>query len=225
MRETKQKLTYFIRAMEERDIPQVLDLDREAFPTQWPSPTYSSYRQELKNRLAHYIVAVLPNDSQYCPEPSSNGHHPNNDIFHRIFEFMGFSKHEEVLPPPSQDIVIGAAGFWLMVGEVHIITIATRMAYRHAGVGEKMLMTVIDQAYALNASVVTLEVRVSNTTAQELYKKFGFNPAGLRRKYYTDNGENALIMTTDTITMTSFRNRFQDLKNAHEEKWGKQPLA
>jgi [ribosomal protein S18]-alanine N-acetyltransferase len=217
MREATQKITYIIRAMEERDIPQVLELDREAFPSQWPSPTYSSYKQELRNKLAHYIVAVTPNNGQYKPEPSNGDH---NGVFSRIFGFMGFSKHVEVLPPPSQELIIGAAGFWLMVGEVHIITIATRLTCRHMGVGEKLLMTVIDQAYSLHASVVTLEVRISNTVAQELYKKFGFNNAGLRRKYYTDNGENALIMTTDSIELPSFRNKFQGIKDNHLDRWG-----
>ena len=219
MRETAQKLTCTIRAMEERDIPQVLELDREAFPTQWPNPTYSSYKQELRNKLAHYFVAAVPNNGQYKPEHSNNGDH-HNSLFNRIFGLMGFSKHVEVLPPPSQEIIIGAAGFWLMVGEVHIITIATRLSYRHKGIGEKLLITIINQAYELRANVVTLEVRISNTVAQELYKKYGFNPAGLRRRYYTDNGENALIMTTDNIELPSFRNKFQTLRNAHSDRWG-----
>jgi [ribosomal protein S18]-alanine N-acetyltransferase len=220
MRETKQKISYAIRAMEERDIPQVLELDREAFPTQWPNPTYSSYKQELRNRLAHYFVATIPNDAHYQPDPQGQDDHHNNGLLGRIFGLMGFSRHSEILPPPSQEIVVGAAGFWLMVGEVHIITISTRLAYRHMGIGEKLIITIIEQAMQLNANVVTLEVRVTNTVAQELYKKYGFNPSGLRRKYYTDNGENALIMTTDEISLPSFRSRFQNLKDGHLDRWG-----
>jgi len=220
MRETEKKLIYSIRAMEEHDIPQVLELDREAFPTQWPYPTYSSYKQELRNRLAHYIVAFKPNEVHEKNNPARGiAQHNNNTFFSRLAHFFKLSKSAGTLPPPSQEIIIGAAGFWLMVGEVHIITIAVRNAYRRLGIGEKMLVRIIDDAVELKARMVTLEVRVSNTTAQELYKKYGFVTTGMRRKYYTDNGENALIMTVDNITSSSFRQKMQSLKESHSNIW------
>ena len=60
MVEVKQEIDYYIRLMQERDIPQVLEIDRESFPTQWPRPTYNSFKQELRNRLARYIVVCKP---------------------------------------------------------------------------------------------------------------------------------------------------------------------
>jgi [ribosomal protein S18]-alanine N-acetyltransferase len=107
-----------------------------------------------------------------------------------------------------------------MVGEVHVITIAARSNFRGMGIGEAMLINMIEQAMEMDANVVTLEVRVSNTGPQQLYKKYGFITVGLRRKYYTDNGEDAFIMTTDNVKTQAFRSRFQLLKEEHEHKWG-----
>jgi ribosomal-protein-alanine N-acetyltransferase len=73
----------------------------------------------------------------------------------------------------------------------------------------------------LKATVVTLEVRVSNSIAQNLYTKYGFNKVGVRRGYYTDNKEDAFIMTTDPINAESFQNNFQKLKETHFAKMGK----
>ena len=222
MKETEQKICYSIRAMEDRDIPQVLDIDREAFPTQWPYPTYSSFKQELRNRLAHYIVAFKPD---FEPEVQSNqiesrrDHRTLLDRFRNIFNYSPSSFESELIPP-SRDLLTGMGGFWLMAGEVHIITIAVKTAFRQMGIGEALLIAMVDKSIELNADVVTLEVRVSNTTAQQLYKKYGFNTAGVRRKYYTDNSEDALIMTTDKIHLPSFENQFDFLKREHAKRWG-----
>ena len=70
------------------------------------------------------------------------------------------------------------------------------------------------------ARVVTLEVRVSNAAAQQLYAKYGFSQVGLRRGYYTDNHEDAVIMSTDHIASHSFQAQLQELKKAYTEKWG-----
>jgi ribosomal-protein-alanine N-acetyltransferase len=227
MVEIRQRTEYRIRPMEERDIPQTLEIDREAFPTQWPYPTYSSFKQELHNKLARYIVAYKLNDDySYNPQNDNNS---NKKFVHKIFNLVNvFNTSPNINNhplPPARDYIIGMAGFWLMAGEVHIITIAVRNSFRHQGVGARMLIHVIDSAIALNASVVTLEVRVSNTGAQNLYKQYGFKSAGIRYKYYTDNNENAVIMTTDEITQPGFLAQFQTLKEAHRRKWGEIGLS
>lgn len=225
MNKVNQKLGYRIRPMEEKDISQVLEIDREAFPTQWPCPTYSSFKQELNNRLAHYLVAYMPleilNDISI-----KNSHDNSKNIFSNFIHFFGnlnkSKTQSDLLLPASKELIIGIAGFWLMVGEAHIITIAVRSAYRRKGVGEKMLIYIIDKAIALNANVVTLEVRVSNTIAQSLYCKYGFNVTGTRPKYYTDNGENAFIMSTDCIKTPDYILKFQSLKELHQDRWGRE---
>ncbi len=84
--------------------------------------------------------------------------------------------------------------------------------YRRLGLGEFMLVSLIDIAYAINAKWVTLEVRVSNYNAQNLYRKYGFREAGLRHRYYSDNQEDALIMWTEEIHSFAYKQKFQELK-------------
>ncbi|ADY56963.1 (SSU ribosomal protein S18P)-alanine acetyltransferase [Syntrophobotulus glycolicus DSM 8271] len=92
-------------------------------------------------------------------------------------------------------LMIGYMGLWNVMGEGHITNIAVSPAYRGQGWGEYLLKTVMETLKRTeHMSRVTLEVRVSNYTAQKLYTKLGFRPAGFRRKYYTDNREDALIM-------------------------------
>jgi ribosomal-protein-alanine N-acetyltransferase len=87
--------------------------------------------------------------------------------------------------------------------------------YRRKGIGEGLLIATIQLAQALNANVVTLEVRASNQIAQELYKKYGFQVVGRRLKYYSSDGEDAIIMSTDDITSLPFQAFFQRLKETY----------
>ena len=107
-----------------------------------------------------------------------------------------------------------------MAGEAHIINIAVRELHRRQGIGELLLIFAIDLAAELNAHIITLEARVSNTAAQSLYYKYGFAQAGLRHHYYIDNKEDAVIMSTENITSVSFQKHLQELKQAHSRKWG-----
>lgn len=213
---------YTVRQMENKDIPQVLDVDREAFPTQWPHPTYSSLKHELCNRLAYYIVACRPNKIIL---ESDNDHDTGNTFWDKMRKLPGiiingpFSSAE--LPPPSRDYIMGMAGFWLMAGEAHITTIGVRNVYRQQGVGERLLISIIDMAIQMKADIVTLEVRVSNEQAKKLYRKYGFSQVGIRRKYYSDNGEDADIMTTDPINSSSFRTHYEQLKQSYQLKCGR----
>jgi ribosomal-protein-alanine N-acetyltransferase len=110
-------------------------------------------------------------------------------------------------------------GFWLLFDEVHILTIAVRQSHQRQGIGEQLLISAIDLAMQLRAEVVTLEVRPSNTGARALYEKYGFKEEGLRRHYYSDNNEDALIMTTDKFSSKSFQNQFQRLRTEHNKRW------
>lgn len=206
-----------MRMMCREDLAQIAEVDREAFPTQWPP---ANYRHELENRLAHYIVAcdenkkVKESEVEAAPE---NGFSWLAAKVRRLFNHNRFFGNE--VPPSSKAYIVGFAGIWIMADEAHITNIATRESYRRRGLGELLLISVIDLTTELNASLITLEVRVSNTTAQSLYHKYGFNRVGLRRGYYTDNGEDAILMTTENITSAPFQAQFQQLKQAHSKKW------
>lgn len=220
MAKLRHSLCYVIRAMEEKDIPQVIEIDREAFPTQWPHPTYSSLKHELRNRLAHYIVICELDETLQNTEDKITG---TRTFWEKLLELKYlFNNHNrfynETTLPPAKEYVTGIAGFWLMVGEAHITTIAVRNAHRRQGIGELLLISTIEKAIQLNAHVVTLEVRTSNEEAQSLYNKYGFYQAGIRKHYYSDNGEDAFIMSTDLTTSLPFKSRFNQLKNAYEQK-------
>jgi len=203
--------------MQDMDIPQVIEIDREAFPTQWPHPNYNSFKQELRNQLAHYVVASQ--QVEFMPPIEKT---PDNKTLWEKFRNLlnadqPFSRSTSLA---SREYIIGIAGLWIMAGEAHITTIAVRDTYRKQGIGERLLISLIDMSMQLNAQVVTLEVRPSNKQAQNLYQKYGFYEVGLRHRYYTDNGEDALIMTTNVISSPFFQSHFLGLKKDYEQKRG-----
>jgi ribosomal-protein-alanine N-acetyltransferase len=207
---------YIIRRMQDRDIPQALEIDREAFPTQWPHPSYNSFKQELGNRLACYIVA-----SEQRRNELTKQNFDKKSFWQRLLHLFGDDRFlNEEKPSLSREYIVGIAGFWMMVGEAHITTLAVRNAYRRQGLGELLLISIIESAAQFGANVVTLEVRVSNKQAQTLYEKYGFQKVGVRRAYYTDNGEDAVLMTTDSLISSTFKSRFQKLKQNHTHRWG-----
>ncbi len=197
--------------MVKKDIPQVTTIDREAFPTMWPPVNFG---HELSNRLAHYIVACDGNKEATEPAPQPVIKLvPVRTFLGLKWPFNQKSAPEATTPSESVEYVTGFLGLWIMVDEAHIINIAVREACRGHGIGELLLISSIDMAAKLEASVVTLEVRASNSVAQNLYTKYGFKKVGVRRGYYTDNKEDAFIMTTEIITTDAFRKQFQKLKN------------
>lgn len=110
------------------------------------------------------------------------------------------------------DRVVAYGGMWLMVDEAHITTFAVHPAWRHQKIGERLLVAFLDLAIDRHAREATLEVRLSNLPARRLYEKYGFRPVGLRPRYYTDDGEDALIMTTEALDEPRFRTRFERLR-------------
>ena len=112
------------------------------------------------------------------------------------------------------DEIAAYAGMWLMVDEAHIITFAVHPAWRRQRIGERLLLALLDVAREAGAHEATLEVRLSNLLARRLYEKYGFRPVGLRPRYYSDNGEDALIMTTDQLHDPSMLARIARLRSA-----------
>ncbi|MCL6601619.1 MAG: ribosomal protein S18-alanine N-acetyltransferase [Paenibacillus sp.] len=96
-----------------------------------------------------------------------------------------------------QDQIIGYAGLWAIVDEAHVTNIALLEVFRGRKWGERLLEELMKTASYLGMKSITLEVRVSNQIAQNLYRKKGFRSAGTRKGYYSDNREDALIMWAD----------------------------
>jgi [ribosomal protein S18]-alanine N-acetyltransferase len=118
----------------------------------------------------------------------------------------------------TDDAVVGFAGLWVMVDEAHVTTFAVDPRWRRRGVGERMLLTLLDISVARHAREATLEVRLSNMPARRLYEKYGFRPVGIRPRYYSDNGEDALIMTTDALESPAMRDRIAALRAALDQR-------
>jgi [ribosomal protein S18]-alanine N-acetyltransferase len=196
---------YYVRPMTEADISQVADIEGESFPTTWPR---TAYKRELSNRLARYLVLIDRAHEAVQPPPKK-----------RPLFSLGpfFKRHEDA--EPTKDYVVGYVGVWLMVDEAHIVAIAVREAYRRKGLGERLLLDAIDLALSNKQESVTLEVRRSNTGAQALYEKYRFLNVGVRKRYYSDNHEDAIVMSTPPIQHENFTEHLAYLREQLEKRW------
>jgi [ribosomal protein S18]-alanine N-acetyltransferase len=113
--------------------------------------------------------------------------------------------------------IVAYGGMWLMVDEAHITTFAVHPAWRRQRIGERLLLAFLDLARDRHAREATLEVRLSNLAARRLYEKYGFRPVGLRPRYYSDNNEDALIMTTESFGDPALEARIARLRAALDE--------
>jgi ribosomal-protein-alanine N-acetyltransferase len=105
-----------------------------------------------------------------------------------------------LLVAEAGDRLVGYIGSWLLVDEVHISTLAVHPELRKRGIARRLLMSLLKRAVSTGADLATLEVRVSNQPAIELYQSFGFRINGRRPRYYRDNHEDAHIMTLDKLS-------------------------
>lgn len=101
--------------------------------------------------------------------------------------------------------VVGFGGIWLMVDEAHITTFGVHPNWRRRGVGRRILLALLELAVEIGAARMTLEVRVGNEAAQALYRGFGFDVTGRRVAYYSDDGEDAYVMTTPKLNSDRMR--------------------
>lgn len=191
------------------DVPEVMAIERDSFSAPWPA---SAYRRELtENRNAHYLVLRLTGEDRPVARPSAPATPERRGFLSALLPrvLLGHAPFA-----PREITMAGYAGLWLMLDEAHITTIASRPQFRGRGYGELLLASHVEIALDINARWLTLEVRVSNEPAQALYRKYGFHGAGTRKRYYSDNNEDALIMWTDELQGEPFMTRYQALKDA-----------
>lgn len=167
------------RQMQLEDIEQVVAIDRLSFPTPWPE---RSYRFEVtQNPASRMFVLATPSEEDV-------------DESGWLARLAGRNHRNQM--------IIGFSGCWVVAGEVHISTIAVHPNWRRRKLGELLLWGTVREAILHRAEMVTLEVRMSNTVAQNLYRKYHFEPVGLRKGYYRDNREDALMMTLKPLDRT-----------------------
>ena len=126
-------------------------------------------------------------------------------------------------PSDGDEKLIGYCGYWLIVDEAHITTIAVDPLLRGQSLGELQLINILDKMMSQSVKIATLEVRTGNISAQQMYYKYMFSTQGLRAKYYQDNAEDALILSTPNINSEAFRAMFKYNKQAFEKKHGPIP--
>ena len=202
-----------IRPMEPRDIPQAMEIERQSFPTIWPQTVY---QRELKNRMARYLAACEAVDAEPAEERHDDGSAGDHRVGGLVRRFLGG------LPSPvaPAERVLGTAGVWFMMGEGHIVTIAVRQEYRRQGIGELLLTAGLEAALEAEQEQVTLEYRISNEAARALYEKYGFTQVGVRARYYTDNQEDAVLMTTPPLRSPEYRRLLARRVAEQRARWG-----
>ena len=205
-------MPFAVRPLRETDIPQVRAVEKQAFSTLFP-PT--SFRRELGNRAARYWV-VENRDGREKPPPDP----PQGGIVRKIL-----GRAIRLRPRPYQvnnpHSIVGFLGTWYAADQAHIVSVGVADGFRRRGIGELLLIAAVEHAIARETETITLEVRKSNAAARALYEKYGFIEQGIRKAYYSDNREDAVIMTTASIQMERYATRVATLKRAHQERWGR----
>lgn len=133
------------------------------------------------------------------------------DTYRRDLSYNGPARYlvvERVSPIGEDAQVVGFCGYWLIDSEAHVSTIGVHPDFRGLGLGEYLFASMLAEATERRATSATLEVRVSNFAAQRLYRKYGFEPTGRRRRYYRDNHEDALLMGVESIDGEPYAKQF-----------------
>ena len=215
-----------IRTLKADDTSRVAEIEKEAFPTLWP-PT--PLKRELSNRMARYLVAWEPKQAEQRPEekrgPQELESFPSRSLVGRLIYNVKEHLPSGKTPSEVDYSILGFVGLWFMAGEAHITTIAVEGASRGKGIGELLLIGSIELAKRQGATEVSLEARASNHVAQSLYRKYGFQNVGTRRAYYTDNREDAVIMTTQPINTPAYLEKFRVLKEAFHQRHGEMRIV
>ena len=166
---------------------------KEAFGASAPN---SSAARDIKRANTTYIVATKNRRADGSPFHSERRNAGWTRKLRSIFSSsIGKSESEQ-----AASEIVGLVGIWTAVDQAHIVVIATRPSERGKGVGELLLIATLSEAKKIGATNATLEVRKSNLVARALYRKYGFADVGIRHKYYHDNREDAIIMSTPSFS-------------------------
>jgi ribosomal-protein-alanine N-acetyltransferase len=203
------------------DVAAVSAVERRCFTNPWP---VSAYRRELQNPAQNYYIVLRdlpePGDDDERVEPNGVARTlPRRTLFPIGLGRRTDNADEET---SSGARIAGFAGMWNAFDEAHVTTIAVDEPYRGRGLGEWLLATLFDEAVRRGANWLTLEVRVSNESAQTLYRKWGFSVQGTRRRYYSDNNEDALIMWSRALNDPGYAAERRRLRQALFDRLGDQ---
>lgn len=191
--------------MVQDDVEEVGGVERLCFTNPWP---LSAYRRELRNPQQNFYIVLRddPSADESAGEAEHDGEprSPNGTLRSarsisrrpRRFAFRDLVRRGESRPHPP---IIGFAGMWTLHDEAHVTTIGVIPTFQGRGLGEVLFISLIDEVIRRQVMWMTLEVRVSNLSAQGLYRKYGFTIQGRRPRYYSDNNEDAFIMWSGSL--------------------------
>lgn len=203
---------YILEPMTVEDIEDVAAVERVCFTNPWP---IAAYRRELRNTDQNYYIILRADGSVEPTDGFPVQYH--NEPPHRtsLLNFWPFVPKER---PRSHAPIIGFAGMWHVLDEAHVTTIGVLPEYQGKGLGEVLFLALVDESIRRNAVWLTLEVRVSNYSAQQLYRKYRFTIQGKRQRYYTDNNEDAYIMWSESFRDATYREHIETLRQALHAK-------
>jgi len=188
-----------LRYMSVPDIQQVVSIDRVAFDPPWSARSYAY--EITESTYSHMMVLESIPDAERPTNP-----------WKRLMQNLSGGV-------PIDPQIVAYGGLWKVVDEAHISTVATHPDFRGRGWGEIVaLLGMVRKSLSLGAAYVVLEVRISNTTAQNLYLKHGFVTHGIKKRYYHNNGEDAYDMRLDLLADDARENveqKFSDAVQRH----------
>lgn len=208
---------YRIAPMTQDDVAEVSRVERRCFSNPWP---VSAYRRELQVPDQNYYVVLR---AEPAPVPVAAGAYPNGGgeangavraLPRRTLLPLGLARRigTDGLGRAEAAPIVGFAGMWTLYDEAHVTTIGIDPDHRGRGLGEWLLVTMFDEAIRRGANFLTLEVRVSNEPALALYAKYGMSVQGRRRRYYSDNNEDAHIMWSRPLRDDAYRADLAELR-------------
>ena len=214
-----QPISIYLRRLQKDDIAEVVEIEKEAFSSTWVS---SPFRRDLNNKRACYLVACLhPADDAPQFEPGEDeDNEAQQSWLSKLAGRLGFGAANVDPLPENDPSIAGYVSVWYQGDEAHITEIAVRETLRGNGIGELLLIGSLRAARDYGSRVMTLEARVSNFIAQRLYEKYSFKSVGIRKGYYSDNREDAVIMTTTPIGTEDYSRMFRELQDLWEAKRG-----
>ena len=150
-----------------------------------------------------HVAGMMPIENASYPKPWSAA------VFNSEIEMMRRGERTYLVARHRNDVV-GYGGEMFVVDDAHITNIAVARSHQRRAIGTRLLAELAWAAIEHGSTALTLEVRVSNNTAQALYERFGFESAGIRAKYY-ENVEDAIVMWCHGIREQGYRNRLREL--------------
>ncbi len=185
-----------LRNMTLQDVPAVVHIDYLSFTNPWSA---RSYAYEVSQSDYSYMVVL-----EVVNSPS-----PTTTLWQQLRRWLGIT-------PRPVAVLLAYAGMWKFEDTAHISTLASHPQHRHQGWGKLVLLAQLIRASQLNVERVSLEVRVSNTIAQNLYQQMGFQQTGIKQGYYSDNQEDAWVMALSLPAhLETLQEHYQQLLETH----------